>query len=288
MTNIEKLLANGGNRWTKNGMDRIYMNAEHLGLNGTMFNGQKISKSMARDLANAKTYYDIQAQRIVSTSATLAAAMADLLDVEYSYGVNEINAPESIEETIEETAEATAEETKEEDKTMKKYEAHITVDSFGADLPANWEAAADLLNEKIDALAEDEFGNIDEEEVNEIWENYCAGDYDDEIEPVKVTKFELRTKDAEFKNRNEIHEGCAFDTEDESTLIATFETKAEALEALADYESDVGQSGSIHGGWLVTEYWVEEVDYTIAGDGSVTDRDFVGTVAFAPGLTAEG
>lgn len=171
---------------------------------------------------------------------------------------------------------------------MKKHEAHITVDSFGSDLPANWEAAAALLNEKIDALSEDEFGNIDEEAVNEIWGNYCAGDYDDEIEPVKVTKFELRTKDAEFKNRSQIHEGCAFDTEDESTLIATFETEAEALEALADYESDAGQSGSVNGGWLVTEYWVEEDVYTIAGDGSVTDCDFVGTVAFAPGLTAEG
>lgn len=171
---------------------------------------------------------------------------------------------------------------------MKKYEAHIDANSFGSDLPENWEAAAALLNEKIDALEEDEYGNIDEEAVNEIWENYCAGDYDDEIEPVKVTRFELRTKHAEFKSRDEIHEGCAFDTEDESTLIATFETKAEALEALADYESDVGQSGSIHGGWLVTEYWVEEDVYTIAGDGSVMDCDFVGTWAFAPGLTAEG
>ena len=171
---------------------------------------------------------------------------------------------------------------------MKKYEAQITVDSFGADLPANWEAAAALLNEKIDALDEDEYGNIDEEEVNEIWENYCAGDYDDEIEPVKVMRYELRTKDVELRDRSQIREGCAFDTEDESTLIATYETEAEALEALAAYESDVGPSGSIHGGWLVTEYWVEEDVYTIDGDGSVADRDFVGTCAFAPGLTAEG
>lgn len=170
---------------------------------------------------------------------------------------------------------------------MKKHEAHITVDSFGADLPANWEAAAVLLNDKIDALDEDEYGNIDEEAVNEIWENYCAGDYDDEIQPVKVTRYELRTKDVELRDRSQIREGCAFDTEDESTLIATFETKDEALEALADYESDVGQSGSVNGGWLVTEYWVEEVNLEIAGDGSVADRDFLGTVAFARGLNKE-
>lgn len=65
---------------------------------------------------------------------------------------------------------------------MKKSEIYATVDSFGADLPDNWEAATALLNEKIDALEEDEYGNlVDEEAAYAIWENYCHGDYDDEL-----------------------------------------------------------------------------------------------------------
>lgn len=64
---------------------------------------------------------------------------------------------------------------------MTKYEAHITENSFGAELPENWEAVAALLNEKIDALEENEFGEIDYDEVCNIWENYCHGDYDSEL-----------------------------------------------------------------------------------------------------------
>lgn len=64
---------------------------------------------------------------------------------------------------------------------MKKIEAYITENSFGAELPMNWEAAAELLNAKIDALEEDEDGEIEREEVDAIWEAYCAGEYDEEL-----------------------------------------------------------------------------------------------------------
>lgn len=64
---------------------------------------------------------------------------------------------------------------------MKKNEAYITENSFGADLPENWEAVAALLNAKIDALEENEFGEIDQDDACAIWENYCAGDYDAEL-----------------------------------------------------------------------------------------------------------
>lgn len=64
---------------------------------------------------------------------------------------------------------------------MTKYEAYITENSFGAELPKNWEAVAALLNEKIDSLEENEFGEIDYDEVCNIWENYCHGDYDSEL-----------------------------------------------------------------------------------------------------------
>lgn len=64
---------------------------------------------------------------------------------------------------------------------MTKANAYITENSFGSIIPENWEAVASLLNEKIDALEEDEFGEIDYDEVCNIWENYCNGDYDSEL-----------------------------------------------------------------------------------------------------------
>lgn len=57
---------------------------------------------------------------------------------------------------------------------MKNY---ITAESFGSMIPDNWEIAADVMNEKIDALPDD----ADRDDVGAIWEAYCAGEYDDEI-----------------------------------------------------------------------------------------------------------
>lgn len=171
---------------------------------------------------------------------------------------------------------------------MTKANAYITENSFGSMIPENWEAVAALLNEKIDALEENEFGEIDQDEVAAIWENYCHGDYDGEVCPVTVRKYELRTKDIEIANRDEAVEGCAFDTVDESTVIATFETEDEALEALNEYESTVTNSGSMHKPFLVREYWVEENSYTVYADGSVADCTFLGTCGFADGLPKRG
>lgn len=64
---------------------------------------------------------------------------------------------------------------------MTKIQAYITEDSFGSILPDNWQAVAALLNEKIDALEENEFGEIDPDDVGRIWESYCNGDYDNEL-----------------------------------------------------------------------------------------------------------
>ena len=93
---IEELEAKGFKRWQKNGMDRMYINASALGLictyyktgniSSAEFNGQPISNSNARGLKAAKTYIDLNNKRIVSDSARLAAAAADLIGVEYSYG----------------------------------------------------------------------------------------------------------------------------------------------------------------------------------------------------------
>lgn len=49
---------------------------------------------------------------------------------------------------------------------MKNY---IRMDSFGSDLPSNWEEISDALNAIID-----ERGIADDHDaVNDLWESYC-------------------------------------------------------------------------------------------------------------------
>ena len=93
---IAELEALGFRRWQKNGMDRMYINASTLGLicvyrkSGTIsdaeFRGESISNSQARKMADAKTYIDLINRRLVSQSAMLAAAAADLIGADYQYG----------------------------------------------------------------------------------------------------------------------------------------------------------------------------------------------------------
>lgn len=56
---------------------------------------------------------------------------------------------------------------------------HITMDSFGADCPANWEEIADYLNGIIDSTENitDEDGDLTQdglEKINAIWEDYWS------------------------------------------------------------------------------------------------------------------
>lgn len=93
---IEELEAMGFKRWQKNGMDRMYINASVLGLTCTyyktgniqsaVFNGVDISNSEAYRIKNAKTYIDLNKKCIVSDSARLAAATADMIGTDYRYG----------------------------------------------------------------------------------------------------------------------------------------------------------------------------------------------------------
>lgn len=55
---------------------------------------------------------------------------------------------------------------------------YFDMDSFGADRPTNWKAIADFLNEKANAM----IGPDDDEReaVEKIWEDFCAGDYDND------------------------------------------------------------------------------------------------------------
>ena len=94
---IPELEMMGFKRWQKNGMDRMYVNASTLGLICTYYKtgniheaefcGVGISNCEARRLQAAKTYIDLKANRIVSDSAKLATAVAELigLDNYHSY-----------------------------------------------------------------------------------------------------------------------------------------------------------------------------------------------------------
>lgn len=93
---IEELESKGFKRWQKNGMDRMYINASELGLvcayyrsgniSDATFRGNSISNSEAGRMKGSKTYIDLVKKCIVSDNAMLAAAVADLVGVHYSYG----------------------------------------------------------------------------------------------------------------------------------------------------------------------------------------------------------
>ena len=73
---------------------------------------------------------------------------------------------------------------------------HITADSFGSDIPQNWEEIADYLNDLIDSALESADGAFDpahddtglsaegHDIVDGIWERYCAGQIDGAPLPV--------------------------------------------------------------------------------------------------------
>jgi uncharacterized protein (DUF2236 family) len=69
-------------------------------------------------------------------------------------------------------------------------EYHITMDSFGSDCPANWEEIADYLNAIIDNLpdiTDPDTGNLTpdgREQIDTLWEQYCAGELPDAPAPI--------------------------------------------------------------------------------------------------------
>ena len=100
---IKTLQESGFNRWTKNGMDRLYVNASALGLNCTYyktgnissaeFRGNSVSNCEARRLKAAKTYIDVKHNKIISDSCRLSAAVAEDLKIDYHYGDTIIDIP---------------------------------------------------------------------------------------------------------------------------------------------------------------------------------------------------
>lgn len=66
---------------------------------------------------------------------------------------------------------------------------HITMDSFGADCPANWSEIADHLNGIIDNMEGivDDFNELTpdgREQIDRLWEQYCAGELLDAPKPI--------------------------------------------------------------------------------------------------------
>lgn len=60
-------------------------------------------------------------------------------------------------------------------------EYHITMDSFGDTCPINWDEIADYLNVIIDGMdgITDEIGELTRdgrEQIDALWEQYCAGE----------------------------------------------------------------------------------------------------------------
>ena len=93
---ISELESKGFKRWQKGTFDRMYVNASVLGLECTYyktgnissaaFNGEHISNSEGYRLKAAKTYIDLTKNTIVSDSPMLAAEVAKIMGIEYSYG----------------------------------------------------------------------------------------------------------------------------------------------------------------------------------------------------------
>ena len=66
--------------------------------------------------------------------------------------------------------------------------------------------------------------------------------------------------------------GDVFDKEDSPELVESFDSKAEALEALKGYKCSVWTTGGILGELLVgREYWVEKSEYDEDGEPLSSD-----------------
>ena len=101
----------GFTRWQKNGKDRLYINADSLGLEITWgkrmgqvesasFQGEDISKLYASELRSAKTYVDVKTQEIIGTVKILKDIATNLymetLTKAYEDAVNSSNNAQTV------------------------------------------------------------------------------------------------------------------------------------------------------------------------------------------------
>lgn len=87
---VKALEDNGFKRWTKETMDRLYINAEALGLeveryktgnvSSAYYRNERISNSRGSAMLYAKTYIDIETGKLFSTNYTLEQDARQLYD----------------------------------------------------------------------------------------------------------------------------------------------------------------------------------------------------------------
>ena len=88
---IEELEKLGFNHWEKGTFNRLYINATFIGLEceyyktgniaSATFNGERISNSQGYRYKAAKTYIDVETEKVYSTYPELAEAAAKLAGI---------------------------------------------------------------------------------------------------------------------------------------------------------------------------------------------------------------
>lgn len=159
---IKALEEKGFKRWTKGTMDRLYVNADKLGLDccynksgrvlGATFNDEHVSNTHASEMLTAKTYIDVLTGEVHSIYAYTHAKCQTLLDaaqkiLDEILAAHEPQPETTVETTVETTAETTAETTgqEEENKVNRDYEIKAKIVRAGASRVFNsWQRNAGI------------------------------------------------------------------------------------------------------------------------------------------------
>lgn len=149
---IEALEKAGFNRWTKNGMDRLYATKEAMQLELTYYKtgnissaslmGEKISNGRARKLIGEKIYIDVETGELTSKY--------DDVDYELMDAVRE-----TMENALAEVKEDPEEETKEEQEE-EPTEEHEMADLTGTEKQVAWASKIRAQAVKMATKADDE------------------------------------------------------------------------------------------------------------------------------------
>lgn len=176
MTNemITRLGAKGFKRWTKGNYDRLYINAEQLGLelsfyktgniSGAHWQGNSISHAEGGRMRYAKTYIDVQTGKVYSQHEWLQEAAEAIL--------NEVE-NEMAQEQVQDAEETTQEESTMKTRTQWVEEAQLEIAGLqDAGIEVTREAVEEelrqnYLDQEIKAVVDAEGGL--EEYLDTLW-----------------------------------------------------------------------------------------------------------------------
>lgn len=204
---IAALEEKGFRRWTKGTMDRLYINAETLGLeldyyksgniSSATYRGESISNRRGGEMRAAKTYIDIETGELHSTNWTLEQDAQQLYDetmeaLEATEATETTETTETIETTeITETTETT--ETDEEDDTM--YSIFTEIENMNTCHINGLEEAREIA---ATYRAQGHDYEIRDEETGETVDSYIRDD--EEETSMKLTDEQIdRLEDAGFR-----------------------------------------------------------------------------------------